>query len=150
MLKFALRSPDGQAGLFFVGFGTVVAWLARGYHLGTPARMGPGFFPFALGVLLVLLGLGVLVSGWRNRVAEEQGAFQWRPLVFVTLAVAAGGVLLTRFGLVPAVIGATFIGALSERRPRWLRVLAVSIVLVGFAWVVFVYALHLRLPLVRF
>lgn len=150
MLKFLLRNQDGQTALLFVGFGAAVAWGATHYPVGTAARMGPGFFPLVLGLILVALGLGVFIAGWRRRQPEEYGAFQWRAVIFITLAVAFGGVLLERIGLAPAVIAATFIGALSETRANWLRVALVALLLVAFAWLVFVFGLGLRLPLVRF
>ena len=64
--------------------------------------------------------------------------------------IRVGGVLLERFGLVPSVVAMTFVGALAEPSPRWLRVAAISVLLVGFAWLVFVAGLDLRLPLVKF
>ena len=69
---------------------------------------------------------------------------------FITAAIVVGGVLLERFGLVPSVVAMTFVGALAEPSPRWLRVAAISVLLVGFAWLVFVAGLDLRLPLVKF
>lgn len=150
MLRFLLRSPDGQTALLFVAFGLAVAWGATTYTLGTPGRMGPGFFPFVLGILLALLGLGVFVSGWAKREREEFGATPWRAIIFITAAALAAGVLLERFGLAPAVIASTFIGALAEPRASWLRVAAVSVALVIFAWLVFIVGLDLRVPVVRF
>jgi hypothetical protein len=150
MLRFLLRSPDGQTALLFVGFGLAVAWGATSYNVGTPGRMGPGFFPFVLGILLALLGLGVLASGWLKRERETFGPTPWRAIICITASAAVAGVLLERFGLAPAVIASTFIGALSEPRANWLRVAAVSIALVIFAWLVFIVGLDLRLPVVRF
>lgn len=150
MLKFLFRNPDGQTALLFIGFGAAVAWGATNYAIGTPARMGPGFFPLVLGLMLMALGAGVFLSGWWRRDPEEYGDVQWRAIFFITLAVATGGVLLERFGLAPAVIASTFIGALAERDAKWFRVAIVSALLVAFAWLVFVFGLDLRLPLVRF
>src|SRR5690606_8048244 len=39
MLRFLLRSPDGQTALTFVGLGLAVAWGATSYNVGTPGRM---------------------------------------------------------------------------------------------------------------
>ncbi|WEX07985.1 tripartite tricarboxylate transporter TctB family protein [Chelativorans sp. AA-79] len=150
MLRFLLRSADGLTALLFVAFGLAVAWGATSYSLGTPGRMGPGFFPFVLGSLLTLLGLGVFVSGWVKREPGEFGPTPWRAIVCITASAAAAGVLLESFGLAPAVIASTFMSALSEPRANWLRVAAVSIALVIFAWLVFIVGLDLRLPMVRF
>ena len=149
MLRFLLRSPDGQSALMFIGFGLAVAWSATSYNLGTAARMGPGFFPFVLGIILALLGVGVFVTGWMKREREEFGATPWRAIVCITAAAVVAGLLLEPFGLAPAVVASTFIGALAEPRANWFRVAAVSIFLVGFPWLVFIVGLDLRLPLVR-
>jgi len=48
---------DFLSGLMFSGVGIAFAWGASGYSLGTGARMGPGYFPLMLGVILALLGM---------------------------------------------------------------------------------------------
>ena len=47
---------DFFSGLMFMCVGVAFAWGASGYTIGTGARMGPGYFPLVLGVLLALLG----------------------------------------------------------------------------------------------
>ena len=44
---------DYYGGALMVVIGVAAAYAASGYQLGTLARMGPGFFPCAVGVLLV-------------------------------------------------------------------------------------------------
>ena len=44
------------SGLMFMAAGAAFAWGATTYPIGTAARMGPGYFPLVLGVLLALLG----------------------------------------------------------------------------------------------
>ena len=48
-----------------VKFGDTV--LLPGYAMGTPARMGPAFFPFWLGLILFVLGIGIAVGGAAQR-----------------------------------------------------------------------------------
>ena len=52
---------DFMSGVMFIAFGAFFAILGRGYQMGTPAKMGSGYFPFWLGVVLGLLGLAVQV-----------------------------------------------------------------------------------------
>ena len=47
---------DFFSGLMFMVVGVAFAWGASNYTIGSGARMGPGYFPLALGVLLTLLG----------------------------------------------------------------------------------------------
>ena len=59
---------DFWSGVMFASVGAVFAIVAfgvklgdnvllAGYAMGTPARMGPGFFPFWLGVMLIAIGV---------------------------------------------------------------------------------------------
>ena len=43
---------DFFAGLFFILFGALAAYLSTSYNMGTGARMGPGYFPYWLGIIL--------------------------------------------------------------------------------------------------
>jgi hypothetical protein len=53
---------DFYAGIMFMIFGGLAAWLAKSYSMGTGARMGPAYFPYHLGLLLLILGAIVLVK----------------------------------------------------------------------------------------
>jgi hypothetical protein len=44
---------DLLAGAVFVAFGLAFAVTSTTYEVGSPLRMGPGFFPLALGGILV-------------------------------------------------------------------------------------------------
>src|SRR3989344_2695735 len=47
---------DFFAGLMFMGVGVAFAWGATTYNVGNGARMGPGYFPLLLGILLAIIG----------------------------------------------------------------------------------------------
>ena len=52
-----IRSPkDFWAGLLFIGLGILAITVGSRYNLGTAARMGPGYFPRILGILLIVIG----------------------------------------------------------------------------------------------
>ncbi len=50
---------DFFSGLMFMGVGVAFAWGATTYNVGNGARMGPGYFPLLLGILLALIGAAV-------------------------------------------------------------------------------------------
>jgi hypothetical protein len=53
----AVRNPkDFWSGLLFIGIGAAAIVLGSKYTIGSAARMGPGSFPRALGILLIVLG----------------------------------------------------------------------------------------------
>ncbi|MFY8184390.1 MAG: tripartite tricarboxylate transporter TctB family protein [Polynucleobacter sp.] len=81
---------DFNAGLFFMAIGVYFAIYAQDYSLGTANRMGPGYFPALLAVIMLALGLTVLVMAFLK--VEEQEppeATDWRGLVLVLGAVLA-------------------------------------------------------------
>ena len=43
------QPKDFLTGLMFLFFGAAAMVLSRGLTIGTAAKMGPGYFPFALG-----------------------------------------------------------------------------------------------------
>ena len=61
---------DYYAGGLMILIGLGAAAEGSNYHVGTLVRMGPGFFPVALGVILVLLGL--MIAG--TALASTEGA----------------------------------------------------------------------------
>jgi hypothetical protein len=60
------RPKDFYAGLLFVAFGVFAIIIARDYPLGTAARMGPGYFPRLLGMLLIVLGVALSLTALRG------------------------------------------------------------------------------------
>ncbi|OYQ43018.1 hypothetical protein CHU94_00815, partial [Rhodoferax sp. TH121] len=78
---------DFFSGLMFMGVGVAFAWGATGYTLGDGARMGPGYFPLALGVLLAFLGSIITFKALVVETADgdKVGKIAWKPLFFIIL-----------------------------------------------------------------
>ena len=87
---------DFFSGVMFTVVGVAFAWGATNYSIGTGARMGPGYFPLMLGILLAILGIiGIFSSLVVETVdGEPVGKIAWRPLVFIIGANLVFGVLL--------------------------------------------------------
>jgi hypothetical protein len=75
-----------------VKFGDTV--LLPGYSMGTPARMGPAFFPFWLGLILTTLGVGISVAALRSREQKPLERFYWGAIGWVLGAVCVFGFLM--------------------------------------------------------
>ena len=60
---------DFFAGLLFLALGVAFAWGATTYNVGTGARMGPGYFPLMLGVVLAIMGA---VEVFKSMVVETE------------------------------------------------------------------------------
>ena len=50
------NQKDFWAGLMFAAFGIFFSGFGTRYTFGSAARMGPGYFPTVLGVILIVLG----------------------------------------------------------------------------------------------
>jgi hypothetical protein len=138
---------DFWAGIMFGAIGLLFMVLSRQYTLGTAAKMGPGYFPFMLGGLLLVLGLLVSVASLRKSAqATELSAIGWREIVLVLAGVVAFAALLPSMGMVVALIALLLIAAVASYEFR-LRDTVISIVVLGLlSYGVFVKGLELQFP----
>jgi hypothetical protein len=97
-------ATDILAGLIIVAFGLAFATTSLSYEIGTPLRMGPGYFPLALGGILVLLGLLIAGKGFISSSSAEErfGSVPWRALFLIVLALLFFGLTVRGLGVVPA------------------------------------------------
>ncbi len=76
---------DFWSGMMFIVLGLGFSWQASSYQMGTAARMGPGYFPFWLGLVLALLGAIVLIGSLSKKATETHvDRFDWR-IVFLVI-----------------------------------------------------------------
>ena len=61
---------DFASGIMFVLIGLGFAYVATTYPMGTPAKMGPGYFPFWLGILLAMIGAIVTMTSMSKKVSQ--------------------------------------------------------------------------------
>lgn len=147
---------DFFAGLMFLVVGVAFAWGATTYTVGTGARMGPGYFPLLLGVLLAIIGAVVM---FKSTVVETEGGdligkWAWKQIVFIIGANLAFGVLLAglpsfgipAMGLIIAIYGLTFIASLAGSSFNFKEVFLLATVLAAGSYVAFVWALALQFP----
>jgi Tripartite tricarboxylate transporter TctB family len=141
---------DILAGLIFVALGLAFAITSLSYELGTPLRMGPGYFPLVLGGILVLLGLLIMGKGFLSGSAAEErfGSVPWRALFLLVLAVLFFGLTVRGLGLVPATAVTALLTALASHRTSILAAVAIAAGLTALCVLIFVLALQLQLPLV--
>ena len=83
----------------FIILGLGFAWQASSYQMGT-ARMGPGYFPFWLGIVLALLGAVVLLGALSKKAEETHvDKFDWRIVFLVVGSVVVYGLVLKLLGV---------------------------------------------------
>jgi hypothetical protein len=140
------RPKDFYAGLLFVAFGALAIFLGRSYPLGSAARMGPGYFPRLLGILLIVLGIALSLTALRGQGPPLPG-WKWRPVSIVLLSVVAFGLVLTHAGLVLSTIGLIVVASTASREFRFRESLLSGVLLAALSVGVFVIGLKLQLPI---
>ena len=152
---------DFASGLMFLAIGSLFAFVAKGlkigdtvlmagYAMGTPARMGPAFFPFWLGVILMGLGIVIMIIGMRTEGGEAARfpRFHWRPIMYILGSIIMFGLILKAVGMIIAGILLVFVA--SAGNPEGFRLRATFFLAVGlvtFCALVFVGGLKLPIPL---
>jgi hypothetical protein len=147
---------DFFAGMMFTIIGVAFAGGASTYTVGNGARMGPGYFPLMLGILLTLLG-GFIV--FESMVVETEdgdkiGSWAWKPLGFIIGANVLFGILLAglpklgipAFGLIIAIYGLTFVSALAGEEFKAREVAVLATVLAVISYCAFILLLKLQFP----
>lgn len=147
---------DFFSGLMFMCVGVAFAWGASSYTVGTGARMGPGYFPLVLGVILSVLGV---VITFKSLVVETMdgdkvGSFAWKPLFFIILAnlvfgAAIGGlpaIGLPPLGLIPGIVLLTFIAANAGDEFQFKEITILSLILCLLSYLAFIVLLKLQFP----
>ncbi len=146
-MKLQDARKDLLAGAVFAGFGLAFAITSATYEVGTPLRMGPGFFPLALGGVLVVLGIAIAIKGFLAGEGGEIGPVPWRAIVLLLGAILVFGFTVRDLGLVPALFIAVLLAALAGRSARVIPAVVTAVALTVLSVLIFVYALQLRLDL---
>ena len=145
---------DFFSGLMFMGVGAAFAWGATTYNVGEGARMGPGYFPLMLGVLMAILGIAIT---FKSLVVETVGGdkigkWAWKPLVYIIAANLLFGVLLgglpsiklPAMGLIAAIYVLTFVASMAETGWKVKNTFILASVLAAGSYVAFVMVLKLQ------
>jgi hypothetical protein len=140
----------------FMAVGIAFAWGAASYNIGEAARMGPGYFPLMLGIVLAGLGGFIIFESLvvETEDGEKIGAWAWKPLGFIIAANLAFGVMigglpsigLPPMGMMVAIVVLTFVSALAGDKFRAKEVAILSVVLCIGSYLAFVLLLKLQFP----
>jgi hypothetical protein len=147
VLEVRRALKDILAGAIFIALGLAFALGALAYEVGDPLRMGPGYMPLALGILLAGLGVAVIVKGFLAGEAEAIGGAEWRAIVLIVTALLFFGLTVRGLGVAGALLGTTLLASLARARTPLVEVAVISIGLTVLSVVLFIYVLQLRLPL---
>jgi hypothetical protein len=149
---------DFWGGVLFAAIGLFFALIAYGikplgipgYAMGVPARMGPAFFPFWLGMMLFTLGAIIAFTGFKHGGTEEDRhfpVFHWMPNFWVLGAIVLFGLVMKIIGMLIAGVLLIVISGKGSREFRLKRSLILGVILSVACAMVFVWGLKLPIPL---
>jgi Tripartite tricarboxylate transporter TctB family len=147
---------DFFAGLMFIIVGAAFAIGAYSYSMGEGARMGPGYFPRLLGVLLALLGCVITFKALTVATAdgEHVGSIAWKPLLCIIGAnilfgICIGGLPSIKFpalGMIVGIYALTFVASLAAEQYKPVEVFILATVLAFISYMAFIVLLKLQFP----
>ncbi|NIC40750.1 tripartite tricarboxylate transporter TctB family protein [Aquabacterium sp. A08] len=136
---------DILGGLAMLALGLFAAWYGSSeYEIGDLNRMGPGYFPMALGLLLAALGLFIALPAFFRR--GEPIHIEWKTSVLVIASIVVFAVLLKGLGLVLAAALAVLVSSLADREISWRNRLLVAVGVSAITYLVFSVGLSMVLP----
>jgi len=132
----------------FLVIGILFAWGATNYAMGDSARMGPGYFPFWLGVCLAGLGAVVTFNAFSPKAEEaEMEPFDWRMTFIIIGSVALCGVVLNYLGVYISIFMLVVISSMASHVFSWKVSIINGLFMVVFVWLAFIKGLGLIFPL---
>ena len=144
-----LSIKDLLAGLIFIGFGLAFGYTSLTYEVGTALRMGPGYFPLILS--LVILLLGVIIAARSFFTGPDKVPLARVPWVGVTLLVGGlvfFGATVRGLGLAPSLFISVFMGAFASQRTGFLGALFLAGLLTFTCIAIFIWALGMPLAVI--
>ncbi|MFA5489505.1 MAG: tripartite tricarboxylate transporter TctB family protein [Candidimonas sp.] len=142
------NKQDFWAGVMFVVLGIGFALGATQYSMGTAARMGPGYFPFWLGICLAALGAIVSLGAMSSKATKTpMEKFDWQIVVVIIGSVTLCGVLLNWLGIYISIFLLVFLSSLASHEFSWKVAAATGFFLVLLVYGAFIKGLGLIFPL---
>ncbi|HZT25968.1 MAG TPA: tripartite tricarboxylate transporter TctB family protein [Pseudolabrys sp.] len=145
---FSLKR-DYYAGALMMLLGLITAHEGSNYPMGTLYQMGPGYFPIALGILLIFLGALIALTAIGSTVEEQEFSMpkpEWRGWACIIAGPVLFIVLGRSTGMLPATFACVFVAALGDRETTLKGALVLSTVVTIFGVLLFHYLLQLPMP----
>jgi hypothetical protein len=153
----ATARRDVWSGALLVAIGIWVLVEGYSYDTGSLTRMGGGFFPVVLGLILAALGAVIAISAL-PAASFSVAKIRWpkadttelRGFAAIVLGVVSFIVVVRFFGLAPAAFATVFVAALGDRTSTVKGSVILALVMTVFAVGLFSYVLHVQLPVFQF
>jgi Tripartite tricarboxylate transporter TctB family len=150
--RFTLKR-DYYAGGLMLLLGVGAAVTGAGYKFGSLARMGPGFMPVMLGIVLAFLGILIAGTALGSTEPDNKKFLPDNPQWFGWLCILGGPVLFIILGeyggMIPAVFACVFVCALGDKTATYKSSAILAAGVTVFGVLLFHYLLSIPFPLLR-
>ena len=149
-------NKDYYGGALMVLIGASACYASKSYNIGTLAHMGPGYFPFAIGIILAFVGILMVLTAKKKPaggdaalVGHNHDIPDFRGAACIILGTVAFYFLGEYCGLLPATFAIVFISALGDRSNSVLQAFVLAMCMMIVAVVIFWWALQVQMPLIK-
>jgi uncharacterized membrane protein YhdT len=137
--------------MMLIGIGAAVT--GSGYKFGSLARMGPGFMPVVLGIVLAFIGILIAGTALLSSETDDSKFLPDNPQWFGWLCILAGPVFFIVLGyyggMIPAIFACVFVSALGDKTATYKSSLVLALGVTVFGVLLFHYLLNIPFPLLR-
>jgi putative tricarboxylic transport membrane protein len=138
-----IRSPSDLAGgLFLIILGCLAWWFGQPLKVGTAFRMGPGYVPNLLSVIVVAFGVCLCAAGLARRGTSLE-RWRLRPMLLVIGSMVVFSLTIERLGLLVASALVVLMAGVAAPSARLRQLLMLAVALAGLACVLFPVVLQL-------
>lgn len=142
MEKSRLDVPNIICGALFIAFGIFFFVELQELSMGTATKMGPGYFPTVVSVILIVLGAIIAVSALRSQ-GEPVGQIAWRGMLFILSSPIVFALTVRDLGFVGAIFITAMLASFASSKMTLVRALILSVCATIFTSLVFVKGLGL-------
>ncbi len=153
-LRELMGKRDFYAGGLMLLLGLGIALKGATYRPGTLMHMGPGFFPTALGVILVILGIAITAASYvQPAEGGEHGESilpehpQWWGWFCILMSPVLFIFFGSHFGMAPGTFACVCIAALGDKQATWKSTIILATVVTVFGVSLFSYFLQVPMPI---
>lgn len=93
-----MKISEVGSSLFLIALGGFMAWQSQRLSLGSPRAPGMGFFPFYLGLLLIIIAIIIFFQGMKQIPSERETELRWGRVVLAMVAIFVYAFVLAPLG----------------------------------------------------
>jgi putative tricarboxylic transport membrane protein len=138
--------------LFLLCFGTFICWEARKLDMGRVVKPGPGFFPFWLGLALIIVSLALVFQFSREKTDPSISSqdlwkgLRWEKILFSLVALTLYALFLESLGYILATILLMVFFFRAIEPQRWMVAVFGSVITSFITYALFKSWLQVQLP----